>query len=103
MNLDKFFQMLNANDYSSAYAVLSDEFKAKYFKTEDSFEAFVKQYMYVHANTTYMNYSDEISGVYTYYVELTDKANEKNPKKKMNIVMKLLEGTDFKISFEVIN
>lgn len=102
MNLDKFFQMLNANDYTSSYAVLDENFKAKYFKTEESFESFVKQYMYPHANTNYMNYSDSISGVYTYYVELTNKENKNDKEVGMNIVMQFLEETNYKISFEII-
>ena len=102
MNLDKFFQMLNANDYRSSYAVLDDNFKATYFQTEESFENFVKQYMYPHANTKFMNFSDKISGVFTYYVELTNKANENDKEIGMNVVMQLKEGTDFRISFEIV-
>lgn len=103
MNLDKFFQMLNANDYRSAYALLDDNYKATYFPTEEVFENVVKQYMYPHANTKYMNFSDEISGVFTYYVELTNKANTNDKTIGINVVMQLREGTDFRLSFTIVN
>ena len=103
MNIDKFFQMLNANDYNSAYKLLNENFKALNFKTEESFENFVKQNLYTHANVTYVNFSDKISGVFTYYIELKNKANASDKEIGMNIVMQLKDGTDFNLSFEIVN
>lgn len=101
MNIDKFFDMLNANDYRTAYGVLNETFKNTYFPTEESFEQFMKQYTYTHANVKYANFSDKVSGVYTYYVELSDKLNANSKEIGMNIVMQLQEGTKFTLSFEV--
>ena len=102
MNIDKFFQMLNTNDFESAYAVLNPTFKATYFPTEEHFEQFMKQNIYTHANIKYANFSDEISGVFTYYLQLKNKANEEDKAMGMNVVMQLQEDTNFTLSFEVL-
>ena len=103
MNIDKFFQMINNNDYTSSYKVLNSNFKSLNFKTEESFENYMRQNIYTHSDVTYVKFSDEISGVYTYYIELTDKTKKSDNKIKMNIVMQLLEGTDYQLSFEILN
>ena len=102
MNLDRFFQMINANDYRTAYSVLNPTFKNTYFPTEASFEQFMKQYTYTHANVKYSDFSDEISGVFTYNVELSNKQDETDDDINMNMVMQLQEGTNFTLSFQVI-
>ena len=102
MNIDKFFQMINANDYTTSYKLLNNNFKALNFKTEESFENYMRQNIFTHADVTYVKFSDEISGVFTYYIELTDKTKSSDKKIKMNVVMQLLEGTDYQLSFEIL-
>ena len=100
MNIDKFFQMINAKDYTAAYNVLADSFKNNYFKTEAAFKQYMKQRVYSYNDVTYQVFSDEVSGVYQYRLLLTDRTN-KNNTTEFNIVMKLNGGTDFEMSFEV--
>ncbi|MBP3256177.1 MAG: hypothetical protein J6M60_06820 [Clostridia bacterium] len=101
-NVDTFFQMLNSKDYSAAYNVLSDGFKDTYFKTEASFEQFMKQTLYENCEIDYGNFSDKISGVFTQYVEIKNRDNKNDKKIRMNIIMQLDEGTGYKLSFEIL-
>ena len=63
----------------------------------------MKAKLYSYNKPEYLNFSNEISGVYTYYIEVSDKENKDNKKIKMNIVMQLLEGTDYRLSFLILN
>lgn len=100
MNIDKFFQMINAKDYTAAYNCLADSFKNNYFKTEASFEQYVKTNLYRYNTVTYKTYTDEVAGIHQYKLTITNKQNA-NSSKQFNIVMKLNSGTDFEMSFEV--
>lgn len=102
MNIGKFFDMINSKDYKTAYELLSEGFKENKFKTENSFQEYIKETLYSYNNIKLVKFSDEISGVYTYYIEVYNKEDEKSPKIKMNIIMQLLEETEFVMSFEKI-
>lgn len=103
MNITKFFQMINTKDDKSAYAVLSNNFKNRYFKTEEAFKQYIKTNLYSYNEINLVNFSDEISGIFTYYIEVANKENEKSKKIKMNIIMELLENRQYRISFETID
>lgn len=102
INLDKFFNMINSKDYKSAYKVLAQSFKNNYFRTQESFEKFMKETFYSYNKPVYMNFSSDISGIYTYHIEVLNKENTKDDTIKMNVIMQLLEGTNYQISFEII-
>ena len=99
-NIDKFFQMINAGDYHSAYQTLNEGFKNNNFKTEESFEKYMRENIYRHPSVKYIYFSDEISGVFTYRIELTNKENENDKPMEMNFVMQLQDNYDFTLSFE---
>ena len=101
-NIDIFFQMLNSKDYSAAYSHLSDGFKSNYFKTEASFETYMRQNLYDSCEIYQTNFSDKISGVFTKYVEIKDKSKKNSNMIRMNIIMQLQEGTDYVLSFEIL-
>lgn len=100
MNIDKFFQMINNKDYTTAYNCLADSFKQNYFKTEESFKIYIKNNLYKYNNVTYVTYNDKLSSVYGYSLILTNK-QDTSKSKEFNIVMKLKEATDFEMSFEI--
>ena len=103
MNISEFFQMINAKDYKSAYSVLSSSFKEKNFKNQDSFEQYIRTKLYLYNDINLVNFSDKISGVFTYYIEVSNKENKNDAKIKMNIIMQLLEDTEYQLSFEIID
>lgn len=101
LNIDKFFKMINMKDYTSAYKVLDENFKQNYFKTQSYFENYMKTKIFHYNKVNYKEYSNKITDVYTYKVTLTDMTEENTNEVEFNIVMKILEGTDFIMSFEV--
>lgn len=102
MNINKFFEMINNQDYTSAYNLLDSEFKANYFKTQADFENFIKQYMFKYNTVKYKTYSDQIGSLLIYGITLTDRTEESGKEVNCNIIMKLLEDTNFVMSFEIV-
>lgn len=101
LNIDKFFAMINMQDYASAYRVLDENFKQNYFKTQADFETYIKSKVFRYNKVTYQEYSNKITDIYTYKIQLTDKTEEKQGQIEFNMVVKLLEGTNFVMSFAV--
>lgn len=101
LNVDKFFKMLNMQDYQSAYSLLDNNFKQTYFKTQTDFENYMKNKVFRYNKVEYEEYSNQITDIHTYKVKLSDATEQSEEKVEFNIVMKLLEGTNFVMSFEV--
>lgn len=99
MNIEKFFEMINMRDYSSAYSLLDENFKQNNFKTVADFEKYMQTKTYRYNKVNYKTYTNQISSIYIYTIGLTDRTGEKSEEIEFNIVMKLLEGTDFVMSF----
>lgn len=99
LNINKFFEMINCQDYSSAYDLLGDTFRSNNFPTESDFEKYMKNNVYRHNIVTYNGYSDEISSIYIYQIVLTDATETHTEEIKFNVTIKLLDETNFAISF----
>ena len=101
-NCDKFFKMINTQDYASAYNILDENFKATNFKTLQDFEKYIKAKLYTYNKINFKEYNSSISGIHQFKIGVTDytKTNSEN-EKEFNIIMKLLDGTDFVMSFDV--
>lgn len=102
MNINRFFEMLNMNDYNSAYSVLDGDFKANYFKKQADFENYIKQYMFKYNNVKYKSYSDKMGNLLIYQITLTDLTLESDKEVNCNIIMKLLDENKFVLSFEIV-
>lgn len=101
LNIDKFFKMLNMQDYTSAYEVLDTTFKQNYFATQGQFEEYMQGKFFRYNNVTYNSYAERVTNLYTFNLTITDKTGEQQTSVDFNIVMQLLDGTDFVMSFEV--
>lgn len=101
LNIDKFFKMINMQDYTSAYSLLDNNFKQNYFKTQEEFENYIKNKLFRYNKVDYKEYSNKITDIYTYKLIVTDTVGGDLNQVEFNIVMKFLEGTDFVMSFEV--
>ncbi len=99
-NIDKFIKMINTKDYKNSYALLYDEFKNKYFQTEDSYKQYIKANFFEYNNVTYDKFSNE-GDTYIFELTLSDKTQKDSKTKKLTIIMKLKEGTDFVMSFNL--
>lgn len=100
MNIDKFMQMINAKDYTTSYKLLSESFKDKNFKTQQDYEKYIQQHMFRYNEVSYDTFNT-YNDVYSYKLVLKDKTKQSQETKSWNITMKLGEGTNFEISFEV--
>lgn len=101
MNIERFVQMLNNYDYKTAYNLLDNTFRTNNFPSVDDFEAYIKSYYFQYNDVTYSDYSKE-GDVYIYKLVLSNKQGTgEGEGSEMNIIMKLGEGTDFVMSFEI--
>ena len=100
-NIDKFFEMLNMQDYTAAYEVLDTTFKQNYFATQGQFEEYMQGKFFRYNNVTYNSYAERVTNLYTFNLTITDKTGEQQTSVDFNIVMQLLDGTDFVMSFEI--
>lgn len=101
INIDKFFNMINMKDYESAYKLLDEEFKQKNFSTIEKFEAYIKAKTFNHNKIIYNTYNDEMSPIYIYNITLKDITNEQSKEYNYQIIVKLIEDTNFSISINL--
>ncbi len=101
MNIDKFFQMINRQDYKTAYSCLAQSYKNNYFKTEDEFVKFAKSNFFTYNKVTYLGYEQKGSKLYTFNIRLSDKTEENTDTKDIKIIMQLNEDLDFEMSFSM--
>ena len=100
LNIQKVFEAINDGDYRYVYNKLDPTFRQNNFATETDFENYIKQNFYETNNLGYGNYKTS-GDLHIYEISITDKNNESNPIKTKNFIMKLKEGTDFVMSFNV--
>ena len=96
LNIEKIVEALNGRDYNYVYSKLAKEFKANYFKTYEDFEKYAEKTFDIGNKITYNQYT-ESENYSTYKITLKGK----NGTLTKTIVMKLEEGTDFIMSFNV--
>ena len=95
-NIEKIVNALNGEDYNYIYSKLADEFKANYFKTYEDFEKYAKETFDIKNEVIYNKYT-ESKELSTYQITLSGRSKTITK----TIVMKLEEGTDFVMSFNV--
>ena len=99
MNIDKFFQMINRQDYKTAYNCLAQSYKNNYFSTRDDFEKFVKNNFYTYNKVSYEKYEQKGNKLYIFSIKLEDITGENAEKKEIKIVMQLDDDLNFEMSF----
>ena len=99
MNIDKFFQMINRQDYKTAYNCLAQSYKNNYFSTRDDFEKFVKNNFYTYNKVSYEKYEQKGNKLYIFSIKLEDITGENAEKKDVKIIMQLNDDLDFEMSF----
>lgn len=99
MNIDKFFQMINRQDYKTAYSCLAQNYKDNYFKTQEEFEKYVKNNFYTYNKASYEKYEQKGNKLYIFSIKLEDITGENAEKKEIKIVMQLDDDLNFEMSF----
>lgn len=101
MNIDKFFQMINRQDYKTSYNCIAESFKNNYFATEEEFIQFAKERFFLYNKIEFKNCNKRGSNLYVFDVELTDISGENSEAKKVSIIMQLNDNMDFEMSFGI--
>ena len=101
MNIDKFFDMINRQDYRTPYKCLDNTFKKKNFNNEKLFENFVKSKLFKYNKYSVKELKSVGSNTYACRMNISDKTTEDGASIEMTVIIKLLEGTDFVMSFSM--
>lgn len=98
-NVKKIVEAFNNKDYNYIYSKLANSFKNNYFKTEESFIEYASKNFYNKMEVKYLYNEKESEEYYSYTIQLIDEKTKE--KKYLKIIMELLEGTDFIMSFSL--
>lgn len=101
LNVDKFVKMINSHDYINIYDYLSEGFKENYFRTENEFEEYIKSIFYRYNKVTYKDVTKKGSDIYTATIQIEDFTGENSEIKEFNIIIQLIDETNFVMSFEI--
>lgn len=98
MNMQKVVDALNNEDYNYIYSKLDDTYKSNNFGSVERFEEYIKNNLYTSVNVEYSNYNSS-GDLHMYDVTFKDKNNENSEPITKKFIIKLLDGTDFILSF----
>ena len=100
-NVDIFLKMINSKDYKQAYEKLEETEKNGHLDSLDKFREYIENNFY-ETNYLYVNYVEEIEdGRFLVNTTLKSDISSAADSMEKNFIVKLNEGTDFVISFEI--
>lgn len=100
MNIDKFIQMMNRQDYKTSYNYISEGFKNNYFSNQNEFEQFLKERFFLY-NEIKINKLEQQGDLYICNIEISDLTKQDEGIRDISIIMKLNEEIDFEMSFVI--
>ena len=101
LNIEKLIEATKMGDYQYVYNKLNESFKANNFDTLEKLESYISErFDATEDEVEYVKY-EEVAGVYTYNIEITDTSE--NEKIDAKIIMDLKDERDFAFSFSVEN
>lgn len=99
-NIQKCIDAINNKDYSYVYKKLDDTFRSNNYSSEQVFENYIKNNLF-ESNVVDKDVSTKTQNdIYVYNIIIKNKNND-DEKKKMTVIMKLGENTDFTMSFSI--
>ena len=99
LNSDKWIQMLNNRDYTSAYNVLDETFRNNNFGSVDNFENYMRQNYGEHYDVEFGDFSNE-GNTYIQPLTLTPISGSEEIK-EITIIMRLSDNYGFTMSFVI--
>lgn len=87
-------------DYKSVYDILDINFRQNNFATLSKLEEYIKTNFYHHNEVAFKAHNKDMEPTYVYNVNIKNIEN-KEENRDIKFVIKLLEGTDFVMSFEI--
>ena len=100
LNSQKIVDAINDGDYTYVYNKLDATFRQNNFATEADFETYVKNTFYTSNNVEFSNYQNS-GDLYIFDAKFTDKNNANSQAITKTFIVKLGEGTNFTMSFNV--
>lgn len=100
MNIDKWVQMLNNRDYSSAYNLLDETYRNNTFGSQEKFEKYMNENYSLQYSITYNEYKEE-NDISIMSITLKDILGKNETTKDLKIIMQLNNNYDFVMSFEI--
>lgn len=102
MNIDKWMQMINNRDYSSAFKVLDETFRKNTFQdSESKFEEYMRTYFSSHYRLEYEESSSE-TGLFVQNVVFYDLVDKNKLGVNRSFVMELKNDLEFALSFNLL-
>ena len=98
-DINKFFEAINANDYTYAYNCLSESFRQNKFSTQKQFENYIKNNFYNKNKVKYSNCRKE-GNYYIYTVNIINSEDTTKSVQK-DFIVNLKEDRQFEMSFSV--
>ena len=98
LNIDKWVEMLNNRDYTTAYSVLDETFRNNNIGSEENFEKIIRESLPLHYKVDYNDYTGE-NGTHVTTITLSDITGESEETKQISIIMQLQENRNFVMSF----
>lgn len=99
MNIDKFIQMINRQDYRTSYNCIADSFKNNYFSTQEEFKNYVNNKFFKYNKFEFNNIAQKGNNIYVCSLSLTDLTEQSTELKEIDIIIKLNDNFDFVMSF----
>lgn len=96
-DINKFFDAINAKDYTYAYNCLAESFKQNKFSTQKQFENYIKNNFYNKNEVKYSNYRKE--GNYYIYTVSIKNSNDTTQSIQKDFIVNLKENRQFEMSF----
>lgn len=97
----EFIRAIDNQNYENAYNVLNEEFKQKYFKTQEEFTSYVKSYFPNEIAVDYNNI-ERNGNTYVLWVNISNALSaDSTRKKEMNVVIREYAIHDYEMSFSV--
>lgn len=99
MNIEKIVEAINDKDYRYVYNKLDETFRNNNFGSLDNFTTYMNENFYENNEMEYTKFSEE-GDTYIYNAKIKN-TQEDTESKEITIIMKLLEETNFVMSFNI--
>lgn len=99
-DIDMFIKMINTKDYAHAYEKLDETFRENNFGTDENFAQYISNNFYEN-NFLNVDTIEERDGIYIVKTTITDSISSAAETMEKQFIVKLGEGTDFIMSFNI--
>ena len=100
MNVEKVIDAINDGDVRYVYNKLDETFRNNTFGNIENFRTYVNENFYDENEVEYLEFAEE-GDTYIYSAKIKNAQEENSEGREITLIMRLLEGTDFVMSFNM--